>query len=46
MSMLTKDTSGEAGLPPELGWAGLGGDDSLPGRRRRGQLLWRRPRLT
>jgi aryl-alcohol dehydrogenase-like predicted oxidoreductase len=24
MSMLTKDASGEAGLPPELSWAGSG----------------------
>ncbi|MFH9576237.1 hypothetical protein ACH4MG_37665 [Streptomyces sp. NPDC017454] len=41
--LLTKDTSGETGLPPELGWAGmipcLAGVAAVT-------LLWRRPRLT
>ncbi|MFE6764537.1 hypothetical protein [Streptomyces sp. NPDC057689] len=40
--LLTKDTSGETGLPPELGWAGmipcLAGVAAV-------MLLWRRPRL-
>ncbi|MEU9497922.1 hypothetical protein [Streptomyces sp. NPDC048196] len=41
--LLTKDTSGETGLPPALGWAGmipcLAGAVEVA-------LLWRRPRLT
>ncbi|MEV4250199.1 hypothetical protein AB0J63_43195 [Streptosporangium canum] len=41
--LLTKDTSGETGLPPALGWAGmipcLAGLIMVA-------LLWRRPRLT
>lgn len=41
--LLTKDTSGTTGLPPELGWAGmipcLAGVVAVT-------LLWRRPRLT
>lgn len=41
--LLTKDTSGAAGLPPALGWAGmipcLAGVVAVA-------LLWRRPRLT
>ncbi|WP_346174520.1 hypothetical protein [Streptomyces cuspidosporus] len=41
--LLTKDTSGETGLPPALGWAGmtpcLAGLVAVA-------LLWRRPRLT
>ncbi|MER6046416.1 hypothetical protein ABT168_02870 [Streptomyces sp. NPDC001793] len=41
--LLTKDTSGATGLPPQLGWAGmvpcLAGVVAIA-------LLWRRPRLT
>lgn len=41
--LLTMDTSGATGLPPELGWAGmipcLAGAVAVT-------LLWRRPRLT
>jgi ABC-type dipeptide/oligopeptide/nickel transport system permease component len=39
--LLTKDTSGETGLPPALGWAGIA--PCLAGLLAVG-LLWRRPR--
>ncbi|MFE3650873.1 hypothetical protein ACFXO2_24140 [Streptomyces sp. NPDC059152] len=41
--LLTKDTSGATGLPPELGWAGM--IPSLAGVAAV-TLLWRSPRLT
>lgn len=41
--LLTKDTSGVTGLPPELGWAGM---SPCPAGLVAVTLLWRRPRLT
>ncbi|MDN3257469.1 MULTISPECIES: hypothetical protein [unclassified Streptomyces] len=43
MSMLTKDASGETGLPPEPGWAGM---IPCPAGVAAVTLLWRRQRLT